>query len=165
MEGEKLKKGFITLFVLAFIFSFNLSVLADEGHDDDVKQAAKNFRDGTNVDEQENREETNIHQDNVDGHSEGEDSHHESEDVHGAGTATPEHSDTAGHDEGNDETNHSSGNTEDTEGEHEEGADEGHHGPVVETPPNYKVLGTYGALNFSFILIGVWNKWFRRKGK
>ncbi len=29
--------------------------------------------------------------------------------------------------------------------------------------PNYKVLGTYGAVNLSFILIGVWNKWIRRK--
>nr|WP_263324867.1 hypothetical protein [Neobacillus sp. Marseille-Q6967] len=121
-----MKKGLITLFLLAFIFSFNLPVLADQGHSD------------------------------------GEDSHQESEDKHGEGTATSEHVDTDGHDEGNNEANHSSG---DTEGEHEEGADEGHHGPVVETPPNYKVLGTYGAVNFSFILIGVWNKWFRRKGK
>jgi hypothetical protein len=55
--------------------------------------------------------------------------------------------------------------TSDDHSDQEEGGheSEGHHGPVVETPPNYKVLGTYGAVNLSFILIGVWNKWFRRK--
>lgn len=36
-------------------------------------------------------------------------------------------------------------------------------GPIKETPPNAKILGTYGAVNASFILIGIWNKWFRRK--
>jgi hypothetical protein len=35
--------------------------------------------------------------------------------------------------------------------------------PIKETPPNAKVLGTYGAVNLSFIIFGVWNKWFRRK--
>jgi hypothetical protein len=44
-----------------------------------------------------------------------------------------------------------------------EGMDMGH-GPVVEKPANLKVLGTYGAVNLSFIVIGVWNKWCRRKG-
>lgn len=43
--------------------------------------------------------------------------------------------------------------------------DDGHsHEPVKESPANIKVLGTYGVVNLSFILIGVWNKWFRRKG-
>lgn len=36
-------------------------------------------------------------------------------------------------------------------------------GPVVEAPPNYKALGAFGAINAGFILIGIWNKWFRRK--
>jgi uncharacterized protein involved in copper resistance len=45
-----------------------------------------------------------------------------------------------------------------------EGMDMGHE-PVVEKPANLKVLGTYGAVNLSFIMIGVWNKWFRRKGE
>jgi hypothetical protein len=34
---------------------------------------------------------------------------------------------------------------------------------LKETPPNAKVLGTYGTVNAAFIIIGVWNKWFRRK--
>lgn len=42
--------------------------------------------------------------------------------------------------------------------------DSGHsHEPVEEKPANIKVLGTFGAVNLSFIVIGVWNKWFRRK--
>ncbi|HLO12839.1 MAG TPA: hypothetical protein VK190_11575 [Pseudoneobacillus sp.] len=38
------------------------------------------------------------------------------------------------------------------------------HGPVIETPPNAKVLGTFGAINASFLVIGLWNKFLRRKG-
>jgi hypothetical protein len=48
-----------------------------------------------------------------------------------------------------------------------EGMDMGGHShsdvQVEEKPANIKVLGTYGAVNLSFIIIGVWNKWFRRK--
>lgn len=61
--------------------------------------------------------------------------------------------------------NHDSGT--DMEGMNMEGnggAAHDHHGPVVESPQNNKVLGTFGAVNLSFVLIGVWNKWFRRKG-
>ncbi|RHW38889.1 hypothetical protein D1B31_12965 [Neobacillus notoginsengisoli] len=39
------------------------------------------------------------------------------------------------------------------------------HGPVVETPPNMKILGTFGGINLSFIFIGIWNKRFRRNGE
>lgn len=53
--------------------------------------------------------------------------------------------------------------SESSHGNHgEENGD--HHVTVKETPPNYKVLGTYGIVNLSFILIGIWNKWIRRKG-
>lgn len=34
---------------------------------------------------------------------------------------------------------------------------------VKEKPANLKILGTYGAVNLSFIVIGIWNKWFRRE--
>jgi hypothetical protein len=57
---------------------------------------------------------------------------------------------------------HSSGS--DMEGMDMDGGNQNHHGQVVESPPNYKVLGTYGAVNLLFILIGIWNKWFKRKG-
>lgn len=36
-------------------------------------------------------------------------------------------------------------------------------GAGKEQAPNIKVLGTYGVINLLFIVIGVWNKWFRRK--
>lgn len=39
----------------------------------------------------------------------------------------------------------------------------GAHKEVVETPPNTPVLATFGAINAAFLLIGVWNKWFRKK--
>lgn len=48
-------------------------------------------------------------------------------------------------------------------GDDMQGMDMGH-GPVEETPANVKVLGTYGAINLAFILIGIWNKWFRGRG-
>ncbi|WP_142382821.1 hypothetical protein [Bacillus canaveralius] len=46
-------------------------------------------------------------------------------------------------------------------------SEEGTHGhadeTVIETPPNYKVLGTFGAINFSFLIAGLWNKRLRKK--
>jgi hypothetical protein len=57
-----------------------------------------------------------------------------------------------------------SGDSHDMEGM--DMGDSGHsHGPVVETPPNVRVLGTFGAVNLAFILVGIWNKWFRRRGE
>lgn len=38
------------------------------------------------------------------------------------------------------------------------------HGNVVETPPNYTVLGSFGAVNAGFILYGAFAKWFRKRG-
>lgn len=125
-----MKKGFISFFVVAFIFSFNLSVSADEGHDENVKQVTETFTNGS-----EHSEEAGTHSEAADAHDEEEDSHDKE-----AGTHSEE---------------------EEAHGDAEAGD---HHGPVVETPPNYKVLGSYGAVNLSFIILGVWNKWFRRKG-
>ncbi|MGG0717142.1 hypothetical protein ABE096_06030 [Robertmurraya massiliosenegalensis] len=129
-----MKKLFLFIFSLGFIFAFNITVLADEGHShdssDDAQQEVEVNEEKTNTTI--NSEEGEVH-----------------DDTEGA----------EGHEAHLDSGDHSS---EGTEGGHEEES-EGHHGPVVETPPNYKVLGTYGAVNLSFILIGVWNKWFRRK--
>ncbi|MEW9052394.1 MAG: hypothetical protein AB2392_14640 [Neobacillus sp.] len=144
-----MKKSFISLFVLAFIFSFNLLVFADKGHDDSKPESSE-------VTETETQTETETGE--IDHTKEAEEHLKEAE----------KHSKEA-EKHSNDANSHSDGkenqSTEDKEKEHEEEADDGHHGPVVETPPNYKVLGTYGAVNLSFILIGVWTKWFRRKGK
>lgn len=73
---------------------------------------------------------------------------------HSNHSSTTDHSESeSSHENHSVEDSHSSVDTEATHS----------HGPVIETPPNYKVLGTYGAINLSFILIGIWNKWFRRK--
>jgi hypothetical protein len=141
MEVEKLKRGFLFLFAIAFIFSFDIRALADEGHshDQNIKKAAENFKNGKS-----NENESMNHDSGSD--MEGMD--------HGSG------SDMEG-------MNHGSGS--DMEGMDMESESNGesheHHEAVVETPPNYKILGTYGAVNLSFIIIGVWNKWFRRKGE
>ncbi|PFO09748.1 hypothetical protein COJ85_01060 [Bacillus sp. AFS076308] len=66
-------------------------------------------------------------------------------------------------------SDHNSSNGDDMEGMTEgevmdmEGSGGHSHEPVKEEPANLKVLGTFGAVNLSFIVIGVWNKWFRRK--
>ena len=124
-----MKKTFLFIFALAFIFSFDVRAFADEGHSHtpNLKQATENLK----------------------------------KDTSGGGGANMNHE--SGTDmEG---MNHDSGT--DMEGMDMDGSGgetHDHHGPVVETPPNYKVLGTYGAVNLSFVLLGVWNKWFRRKG-
>ncbi|MEX2415149.1 MAG: hypothetical protein WD424_03315 [Paenibacillaceae bacterium] len=51
------------------------------------------------------------------------------------------------------------------QGEHESGqSEQGHHKEVVETPPNFMVLGSFAVVNLLFIMIGVWMKWFHKKG-
>jgi hypothetical protein len=156
----KLKKGFISFFVVAFIFSFNLSVMADEGHNENEKQATEDFRKGTNG---ELSEEADTHSEEADSHSEGAEAQDEEAEAHPE--AADAHSEAADA-HGEEEDSHDKeavAHTEEKEAHGEAEAGD-HHGPVVETPPNYKVLGSYGAVNLSFILIGVWNKWFRRKG-
>lgn len=143
---ETLRKLLLSLFALAFIFTFNITAFADEGHshESNIKQAAEKFKNGSNTN-QEN--ESGDH-----GHSNQTDANHDS-------TSSSSHTE--------DERTHEEeghGTSDDQSGQVEGGHEsEGHHGPVVETPPNYKVLGTFGAVNLSFILMGVWNKWFRRK--
>jgi hypothetical protein len=124
LEVEKLKKLFLFIFTLAFIFSFDIRALADEGHSNDpnVKQAVENLENGS-----------------TDGHDA----------VSGEDDAT---------------MNHDSGSEMEGMDMEAESGGEDHHAAVVEAPPNYKVLGTFGAVNLLFIIIGVWNKWFRRKG-
>jgi hypothetical protein len=153
-----LKKFCISLFALAFIFSFNLSALADEGHshDSNIKQATEKFKNGTSTNQ---AEVSNDH-----GHTDQTDANHDNT---SSTTHTEDPSSEATHEEeghGTEATHSEQGGSEHEEGSEHKTESEGHHGPVVETPPNYKVLGTYGAVNLSFIMIGVWNKWFRRKG-
>jgi hypothetical protein len=167
VEVETLRKLLLlSLFALAFIFNLNITAFADEGHshDSNIKQAAEKFKNGSNTNQEDvgddhghsNQPDTNLDRTSSSSHTAEDEGIHEEE---GHGTSD-DHSDQ---EEGtHEEEGHG---TSDDHSDQEEGGheSEGHHGPVVETPPNYKVLGTYGAVNLSFILIGVWNKWFRRK--
>jgi len=48
-----LKKVFLCLFTLAFIFSFNVRALADGDHSKNIKQATENFKNGSSNDQAE----------------------------------------------------------------------------------------------------------------
>ncbi|WML59084.1 hypothetical protein [Neobacillus sp. PS2-9] len=135
---------FLFLLAAAFIFSFDVRVLADEGHSHDQKMEHENM----------NHDDMNM---NIMDH-EGMDMDHESSSDHEG--MDMDHESGSDHEGMN--MDHGSGS--DMEGMDMEGGSHEHHGPVVETPPNYKILGTYGAVNLAFILIGIWNKWFRRNG-
>ncbi|MFS0778917.1 hypothetical protein ABC255_23260 [Neobacillus sp. 3P2-tot-E-2] len=165
-----MKKGFISFFVVAFIFSFNLSVSAEEGHD--VKQSPENF-----TNESEHSEEADSHSEEVDSHLEEAGAHDKEAEAHPEeanvhSEASDAHSDAANahseaadaHGEQEDSPDKEASTHNEEEEAHGKTEADDHHGPVVEAPPNYKVLGSYGAVNLSFILIGIWNKWFRRKG-
>ncbi|MCH6267816.1 hypothetical protein [Neobacillus citreus] len=144
-----MKKLFLSIFALAFIFAFDIRALANEGHshDQSIKQAAEKFKNGSSADSSSGHSEMENHDD---GASKGKENSHTEAGMHDDMDMEGIQSDM------NMEGSH-------TESGHEEGSGD-HHGPVVEIPPNYKVLGTYGAVNLSFIFIGIWNKWFRRKG-
>ncbi|MED4224466.1 hypothetical protein [Neobacillus cucumis] len=88
---------------------------------------------------------------------EGMDMSGENSKSHETKSVSSEHNTSDGHDiEGMTEG-------DDMEGMDMEGSGGHSHEPVKEKPANLKVLGTFGAVNLSFIVIGVWNKWFRRK--
>jgi len=139
LEVEKLKKLYLLIFTLVFIFSFDVRALADEGHSHspNIKQATENLKNSG---------------------TKSQDASSEGDDMEGMNHDSGTDMEGMNHDSGTDMEgmNHDSGT--DMEGSGGEAHD--HHA----VPPNYKVLGTFGAVNLSFILIGVWNKWFRRKG-
>ncbi|MGG1676454.1 hypothetical protein ACIFOT_11990 [Neobacillus sp. NRS-1170] len=141
-----MKKVFLILFSCAFIFSFDSRAFADEGHshDQNIKMAEENFKNG-NTGSQQKASEDHADMNHGNGSNmEGMD-HSGGTDMEGMN-----HDSGGGHEDMdmNKESKHESGHS---------------HGPVVETPPNYKVLGTYGAVNLAFIAIGIWNKWLRRR--
>lgn len=197
-----LKKRCILLFIFSFLLTFNIKVLADEGHDHDekIKNAAENFRNGKTESSTEHSDagEDDSHHD--DGSNLGGDDHHEGEESsHGDGGNHQDggtgHDDNGSHEEeisshddsslheeegsGHDDgVSHDEGvSGHDDSGSHEEEgsshSDDGEHGEsgghseevIVEPGPDYKVLGAFGTVNLAFLIIGIWNKWFRRKGE
>jgi hypothetical protein len=173
MGVEKLKRVFLCLFAAAFILSFDLRVLADEGHshDQNIKKAAESFKNGTN-----NQKHDGMNHESGNGmegmdHDSGSDmegmDHGGGSDMEGMDHGSGSDMEGMDHGSGSDMEGMDHGSGSDMEGMDMEGESGGHdhHAPAVETPPNYKILGTYGAVNLLFILIGIWNKWFRRKGE
>ncbi|MEH7501205.1 hypothetical protein V7152_04030 [Neobacillus drentensis] len=66
-----MNKVFLVLFTLAFIFSFDLKTLADEGHshDQNIKQATEKFKDGsTNTQQEDSADHTNMDHESGSGH-------------------------------------------------------------------------------------------------
>jgi hypothetical protein len=159
-----LKKVFLSLFILAFIFSFNVRALADGDHSTTIKHAAEKFKNGSSNQQTEDSASMD--------HGSGSDmegmDHGKGSDMEGMDHGSGSDMEGMDHGSGSDMEGMDHGSRSDMEGMDMEGDSGGeahdHHAAVVETPPNYKVLGTYGAVNLLFILIGIWNKWFRRKG-
>lgn len=176
-------KGKVLFFLLGFLLTYNLNVLADEGsheHEESIKKAAENFRNGDTKQEEdhhsedrsENDQEEADHHDETGGHGDGgsseNDTHEGSEnDESNHQEDANSHNDSGANEESEGQTDNSGhGDSEghDDSGAHDES--EGHGEAAVQEPgPDYKVLGAFGAVNFTFIIIGIWNKWFRRKGE
>jgi hypothetical protein len=132
-----MKKLGSLLFIFVVIMSFQITVFADEGHEDEdiILEEADHE---SQPSEAENHGKENDHIDGTPAlkeHSDSNDHHEEASKDTGASS--------------HDDLDSSHGH-----GEEQAGLDES---------PNYKVLGTFGAINFFFLLIGAWNKLIRRK--
>lgn len=157
-EVDLLTRMIALLFVLGVVFSNSQLASADGGHGDkeeEVTEETEEVQEGSSSSE-EGTDSSDSHQDDEEDHSKQAEEHNKQAEEHKK--QAEEHSKQA---DGDKEVDHA-----DDEDDHaEEEGDDGHHGPVVETPPNFIILGTFGAVNLGFILIGVWNKWIRRKGE
>lgn len=132
-----MKKWLLPLIVIIFFAYPGLS-LATSNHDSENNGGSSHSSEMPDMSTQEHN------QMQTDSSAEHSDQHEESLDSHSNADHPTSGTDT-----------HTSANSEG--GEHSHGT------AVVETPPNYRVLGTFGAINAFFLLIGAWNKWFRRK--
>lgn len=133
-------------FLLGFsILNSNL-VWADENHNEVSNQEQNNNAENHDKSSEHHEDSTNHEQQVISDESEEDGSHSDmKEDVH---------QDTSSHEKADNE-----------KGLHEEETEDGGHGNIeyVEKPANVKVLGIFGAINLSFILFGIWNKWLRRQ--
>jgi hypothetical protein len=129
-----MKLKWLIMILIVVVFSGGRVAMAQEGHQHSTSQKS-----------------TEHNMDGMDMSDKNSDSHN----MEGMNMGSDKNSDNQSMDMSGD---HSKDNHDDMEG-----MDMGHE-PVVEKPANLKVLGTYGAVNLSFIMIGVWNKRFRRKG-
>lgn len=135
----RVKKLFLLLTVLTSTFSFTSFIQADGDHGNhsaDVSNAITNFQ---GSDQQPNG---NPHSDMEHG-----DSHEDPSTTRSDDHSTHDRSEQQGHsDSGHDGVGHGDGSV------------------IEKTSPNYKVLGTFGLINMSFLGLGLIMKLRRRKG-
>lgn len=166
----------VFVFLVGIFLSGTNLVLAEENHNNDSHHEESSNESHNDSGQQEN----------VESHDSEMDHSHGSSKITSSPMTEEEHQESLKHEE----SNHQSGTHEESNshsGEHDqetsqggkvdfdvdalqeghEHEEEGGHshggGDIVEKPGNVMVLGTFGAINLSFILIGIWNKWFRRR--
>lgn len=156
-----MKNWLLLIFALGVITSFQLNAFADEGHpDNENSPKATESSSGNELE-------------GVGEHSEGghlKEGHEGSEDKEG--TSLENHSESVDHEDdshgsGDGKLDHGEdGSHDEADANHDEQGDHGHaEEKAVEEGPNFRILGTFGAINLSFLLMGVWNKRIRRKGE
>ncbi len=138
-----MKVLFILSFSIGFFIFNSILVWADENHNHD-SQYEENYVEDQDVSGQHNDDP--ILQDDTPSTNEVEKDGHHSE------MTEEEHQDSLSHEISENEV-----------APKEEGHDAHGNTDYIEKPANIMVLGTYGAINISFILFGIWNKWFRRQ--
>lgn len=145
-EVNDLKLKWLVILALVFVLSGGRIAMADGGHNMNSSTSSQNEHSDQNMDAMDMGDEHGTK--NMDGMEE--------KDMNDANETKEKQSKV-------EKDSHEPKESPDMEGMKMEGSDEHGHEPVKEKPANMKVLGTYGAVNLSFIVIGVWNKWFRRK--
>jgi hypothetical protein len=162
-EVSGLKLLVMVGFLIGFFLSGNQLVSAEENHsNEDSHHEVENHEGNHDESHVENHDEANPHE----GHSTSEHSKIVEAEVDHSQMTEEEHQESIKHvDHGN--MGHEQDTNKSEEGDVHQEVEEGGHGhggaDLVEKPANMKVLGTFGVINLSFILIGIRNKWFKRK--
>lgn len=146
-----MKRSFIVGLALILVLAGGSLVLADEGHKKEHVPSTSNLK--GNEHSEHNMEGMDMNKSDHDMKDMDMGDSHDMKDMDMSDSHNMKDMDMSGHKD----------NKDDMEGMDMEGESSHSHGPVKEKPANIKVLGTFGAVNLSFIVFGVWHKWFRRK--
>jgi cobalamin biosynthesis Mg chelatase CobN len=145
-----MKQRVLAVVAMAFLLINSPSVLAEGEGDSHTTHTTETSTEKESINQsQGNKEGTDASQS-----SEGELQHEE------GGNGGEESHSTETSEQGTEtESSHSS--------EESEHGEEGGHGSeeITESAPNYRVLTVFGLINLTFILIGVWNKLIKGRGK
>ncbi len=134
------KKLFLLLTVLTSTFAFTSFVQADGDHSSNISDAVTNFQ--GKKQQPSSSEDPHSEMNHGDDHGDPASSEHNSE--HSA-VVQSEHQQSEHSDSGHSENGHSNQSV------------------IQESPPNYKVLGTFGLINMGFLSLGVILKIRKRK--